>query len=82
MCVSLTFAAVGVQEGVGHLLILLQGALLRHAAIQRAQLTTFLLTIRHGRLVDAHLLPTGQETGGRERERGGGEWGVEVGESD
>ena len=59
-CVSLTasVAAVGVHEGVRHLLVLLQGALVRHAAIQRAQLTTFLLTVGHGRLVDAHLLPT------------------------
>lgn len=55
-CLTSGVAAVGVHEGVGHPLILLQGALLRHAAVHRAQLPAFLLPVGHGGLVDGHLL--------------------------
>lgn len=55
-CLTSGVAAVGVHEGVGHPLVLLQGALLRHAAVHRAQLPALLLPVRHGRLVDGHLL--------------------------
>lgn len=48
---------MGVHEGVGHPLILLQRALLGHAAVQRAQLSTLFLPVGHGCLVDGHLLP-------------------------
>lgn len=51
---------MGVHEGVGHPLILLQSALLRHAAVQRAQLPILLLPVGHGRLVYGHLLPAAE----------------------
>lgn len=61
---------MGVHEGVGHPLILLQSALLRHAAVQRAQLPSLLLPVGHGRLVYGHLLPA-VEMQGKEGERWG-----------
>lgn len=75
-CLTASVAPVGVHEGVGHPLVLLQSALLRHAAVQRAQLPTLLLPVGHGRLVDGHLLPTVQrqrEVVGKDRETGGGQ---------
>lgn len=48
---------MGIHEGVSHPLILLESALLGHAAIQGAQLPTLLLPVGHGRLVYGHLLP-------------------------
>ena len=58
---------MGIHEGVGHPLILLESALLCHAAVQRAQLPTLLLPVGHGCLVYGHLLPTVE----RQREAGG-----------
>lgn len=68
-------AAVGVHEGVGHPLILLQSALLRHAAVDGAQLATLLLPVGHGRLVYCHFFPTVgmRRESERERERTGRE---------
>lgn len=64
---------MGIHEGVGHPLILLESALLCHAAIQRAQLPTLLLPVGHGCLVYGHLLPTveRQEERWEDRERQG-----------
>lgn len=64
--------AVGIHEGVGHPLILLKSALLRHAAVYGAQLPTLLLPVGHGRLVYCHLLPTvrvQREAGGQKEDR-------------
>lgn len=67
-------AAVGVHEGVGHPLVLLQRALLRHAAVDGAQLATLLLPVGHGRLVYCHFFPTvGMQPECGERERTGRE---------
>lgn len=67
-------AAVGVHEGVGHPLVLLESALLRHAAVDGAQLATLLLPVGHGRLVYCHFFPTVRMQREREieqeRERG------------
>lgn len=65
-------AAVGVHEGVGHPLVLLESALLRHAAVDGAQLATLLLPVGHGRLVYCHFFPTVGDAAG-ERERRGQE---------
>lgn len=65
-------AAVGVHEGVRHPLVLLESALLRHAAVDGAQLATLLLPVGHGRLVYCHFFPTvGDAAGEREEERTG-----------
>lgn len=62
---------MGIQEGVGHPLILLKSALLCHAAVYGAQLPTLLLPVGHGCLVYCHLLPTVkmQREAGRQRDR-------------